>query len=419
MSVDPALSHHAALDARLVAAVRPIRMLEAVSWPAQVQESFLAAWRAGNISMPHIAYPRFDFHDVRSELDAIHRAADADHPLGHYLQQTSESWRIATRLLDVLGSHRVTAYSTRLFGRPVEMLPANGPTNLEAATHFVDLANELDQELRNAEPSYVLPAEQVQLELQQAIDTFFVGHQIRVELDPNLIAKAAASPTRIRLRTNTGFSEYDRNQLLMHEAFVHTLTGLNGREQPWLKSMARGAPRTTATQEGLATLSEMLSGAMDIGRMKRISLRIVAIDKAIHGADFVEVFRFFIESGQTDIDSFTSAQRVFRGVPLSGGGAFTKDTVYLHGLLAVHTFFRWCLRHRQLARARQLFAGKMALEDVFALESQFASGAVAAPGFLPPWMQRANGLAGMLAFSLFVNKIRLDNVAADDLVLGL
>ncbi len=419
MMADAALTHHAALDARLVAAVRPIRMLEAVSWPAQAQESFLAAWRVGHLTMPRIAYPRFDFHEVRRELDAVHRAADPDHPLGHYLQQTSESWRIATRLLDVLGSHRVTAYSTRLFGRPVEMLPGNGPTNLEAARHFVDLADELDQELRNAEASYVLPAEQVQQELQQAIDAFFVGHSIRVELDANLIAKAAASPTRIRLRTNTGFSEYDRNQLLMHEAFVHTLTGLNGREQPWLKSMARGAPRTTATQEGLATLSEMLSGAMDIGRMKRISLRIIAIDKAIHGADFIEVFRFFIDSGQSDIDSFTSAQRVFRGVPLSGGGAFTKDTVYLHGLLAVHTFFRWCLRHRQLARARQLFAGKMALEDVFALESQFANGAVAAPGFLPPWMQRANGLAGMLAFSLFVNKIRLDNVAADDLVLGL
>jgi len=419
MSADPALIHHAALDARLVAAVRPIRMLEAVSWPARVQESFLAAWRVGHLSMPRITYPRFDFHELRQEIDAIHRAADPDHPLGHYLRQTSESWRIATRLLDVLGSHRVTAYSSRLFGRPVEMLPANGPTNLQAAHHFVDLASELDQELRAAEPGYVLPAEQVQQELQLAIDTFFVGHAIRVELDPNLIAKAAASPTRIRLRTNTGFSEYDRNQLLMHEAFVHTLTGVNGHEQPWLKSMARGSPRTTATQEGLATLSEMLSGAMDIGRMKRISLRIIAIDKAINGADFIEVFRFFIESGQSDIDSFTSAQRVFRGVPLSGGAAFTKDTVYLHGLLAVHTFFRWCLRHRQLARARQLFAGKMALQDVFALESQFASGAIAAPGFLPPWMQRANGLAGMLAFSLFVNKIRLDNVAADDLMLGL
>lgn len=418
-AVEPALAHHAALDARLVAAVRAIRMLEAVSWPVQAQEAFLAAWRVGRIAMPRIEYPRFDLKEVRAELDAVHRAADPDHPLGHYLQQTSESWRIATRLLDVLGSHRVTAYSSRLFGRPVELLPGNGPTNLDAARHFIDLANELDQELRSVEPGYVLPAEVVQQELQQAVDAFFVGHQIRVELDPNLIAKAAASPTRIRLRTNTGFSEYDRNQLLMHEAFVHTLTGLNGREQPWLKSMARGAPRTTATQEGLATLSEMLSGAMDIERMKRISLRIVAIDRAIHGADFVEVFRFFIASGQSDVDSFTSAQRVFRGVPLSGGAAFTKDTVYLHGLLGVHTFFRWCLRHRKWAQARLLFAGKMALEDVFALESQFANGAIAAPGFLPPWMQRANGLAGLLAFSLFVNKIRLDSVAADDLVLGL
>ena len=42
-----------------------------------------------------------------------------------------------------------------------------------------------------------------------------------------------------------------------------------------------------------------------------------------------------------------------------------------------------------------------------------------APRYLPPWMQRANGLAGMLAFSLFANKIRLDRVDADDLVLGL
>ena len=36
--VEPALVHHAALDARLVAAVRPIRMLEAVSWPAMTMQ---------------------------------------------------------------------------------------------------------------------------------------------------------------------------------------------------------------------------------------------------------------------------------------------------------------------------------------------------------------------------------------------
>ncbi|PZO10493.1 MAG: flavohemoglobin expression-modulating QEGLA motif protein [Lysobacteraceae bacterium] len=413
------LAHHAALDARLVAAVRGIRLLESVSWPAQAQDQFLAAWKIGRIHLPKIDYPRGDYHAIRAELEAVDQAADPDDPLGRYLLLTSESWRIATRLLDAVGTHRVTAYSARLFGRPTETLPGDGPTHLDAAQHFIGLANEMDQELREVEPDYVLPAETVQLELQTAIDAFFTGHKVRVELDPNLISKAAASPTRIRLRTNTGFSEYDRNQLLVHEAFVHSLTGLNGREQPHFKSMARGSPRTTATQEGLATFAELISGSMDIERMKRISLRIVAIDKAIHGADFVDVFRFFIASGQSPVDSFTSSQRVFRGVPLGGGAAFTKDTVYLRGLLSVHTYFRWCLRHHKLGQARQLFAGKLALEDVFALEGAFDTGAIAAPLYLPPWMQRANGLAGMLAFSLFANKIRLDRVDADDLVLGL
>jgi hypothetical protein len=66
-----------------------------------------------------------------------------------------------------------------------------------------------------------------------------------------------------------------------------------------------------------------------------------------------------------------------------------------------------------------MFAGKMSLQDIFALEPMFDAGVLVEPLYLPPWVQRANGLAGMLAFSLFANKIRLDNVDADDLVLGL
>jgi uncharacterized protein (TIGR02421 family) len=414
------LAHYSAQDQRLVAAVRGIRLLEAVSWPMQAQSDFLEAWHRGKPTMPVIRYEPQDYDPVRAELDAVDAELDPTHPVGRYLHLTCRSWRTATLLLEAAGTPAVTDYSISLFGRPASPLPGEGsPTNLEAARHFIDFADELDQELRGYEPAYVLSAERVREELQEQIDTFFGVGTISVELDPNLIAKAAASSTRIRLRTNTGFTEYDRNQLLMHEAFVHTLTGLNGREQPVLSSLARGSPRTTATQEGLATLSEMMSGAMDIERMKRISLRIVAIDMALAGADFIDVFSFFLDSGQNETDSFTSAQRVFRGVPTSGGAAFTKDTVYLHGLLSVHTFFRWCLRNRKLGLARQLFAGKMALEDVFEFESSHDSGLVAAPRFLPPWIQRANGLAGMLAFSLFVNKIRLDHIDADDLVLGL
>jgi len=174
-----------------------------------------------------------------------------------------------------------------------------------------------------------------------------------------------------------------------------------------------------ATQEGLATFAELITGAIDLPRLKRLSLRIIAIDMALNGADFIEVFRYFLEQGQSEAESFSSAQRVFRGCPTTGGAAFTKDAVYLHGMLSVHTFFRWALKHRRPRLTHLLFAGKMALHDVFTLEPLFEDGTIAEPLYLPPWAQRANGLAGFLAFSLFANQIRIDQVVAEDLVLGL
>jgi uncharacterized protein (TIGR02421 family) len=413
------LEHFAELDRRLVAAVKGIKLLSAVSWPAAVQQDFIASWQRGDARLPQVAYPRYEFAEVRTELAAIAAAADPHHPLGDYLHRTVESYQIATRLLESLGTPAVTEHSIRLFGKPGDRLPGGELSNTDAARHFITLADELDRELTSHEADYVLPAEVLQAELQEQIGRFFIHHKVRVEIDPDLIAKAAAGPTRIRLRSATGFTEYDRHQLLEHEAYVHSLTALNGREQPNFKSLALNSPRTTATQEGLATFAELITGAIDIGRMKRISLRILAIDMALGGADFLEVFRFFLGAGQTESDSFTSTMRVYRGAPVDGGAAFTKDTVYLHGLLGVHTFFRWALKNRRLKLCRLLFAGKMNLHDLFVLEPYFDSGYLAGPLYVPPWVARANGLAGMLAFSLFANKIRLDRVEAEDLVLGL
>jgi uncharacterized protein (TIGR02421 family) len=417
---DTDLDYFAELDRRMVKAVRGIRLLQAISWPAQVQQEFLDQLHRGTIRLPEPEYERRDHDDIREELNAIQhecRYTD-DHPVGNYVRRTAESWEIATRLIDAAGTRAISEHSTLLYGKPGDLLPGSDAHNLDAAEHFIELADELSSELASAEADYCLSAEIIQHELQERLDAFFVHHQISVEIDPALTAKAAAGPTRIRLRSATAFSEYDRHQLLEHEAFVHSLTALNGREQPHLASMARNSPRITATQEGLATFAELITGSIDIGRMKRISLRIIAIDMALNGADFIQVFRFFQGHGQTDADSFASAARVFRGAPLGGGAAFTKDTVYLHGLLSVHTFFRWALKHKRLKLCRNLFAGKMTLHDVIALEPWFDSGYIAQPLYLPPWVQRANGLAGMLAFSLFANRIRLDRIEAWDLKLG-
>lgn len=412
------LTRFAALDRRLVAAVKGIKLLASVSWPMSVQRIFLEKWNSSRAELPVVEYTRCDFSNNRVELERIVAETDAQHPVGDYIRRTAESWRIATELLDAVGTPAITEHSIRLFGRPGDRLPGGSVSNIDAATHFIELADELDKEITGSGGEYCIPAELLRDELQQRISAFFNQHKVVVTIDPNLIAKAAAGPTRIRLRAATCFSEYDKHQLLEHEAFVHSLTALNGRSQPNLGSMALNSPRITSTQEGLATFAELMSGSIDIGRMKRISLRILAIDKALSGADFIDVFKFFLKSGQTDADSFTSAMRVFRGAPLTGGFAFTKDTVYLHGLLSVHTFFRWALKNQKLKLCRLLFAGKMTLHDVIALEPFFDSGYLAAPIYLPPWVQQASGMAGVLAFSLFANRIRLDRVEAEDLVLG-
>ncbi|HEY5804566.1 MAG TPA: flavohemoglobin expression-modulating QEGLA motif protein [Lysobacter sp.] len=409
----PEIAHHAALDARMVAAVKDVRLLALVSWPAGYEAAFLADYARGVINLPHIEYPSLDFTETRTELEAIASAADPHHPLGQYLMESARSWSQAAALCESLGTAAVCEHSVKLFGRPDEALPGDGPTTREAAQHFISIADELDRELMSPAEHVTISATALQLQLQRELDDYFDGRVITVELDPNLIAKAAAGATRIRLRHGAAFSDYDRHQLLQHEAFVHSLTALNGREQPVLPSLALSSPRVTATQEGLATFAEQITGSIDIGRMKRISLRIEAVAMALAGADFIEVFRYFLDAGQSPEDSFASAQRVFRGVPTTGGHAFTKDTVYLRGLVGVHTFFRWALRDGKLQLCRWLFAGKMTLADVQRFEPLFADGVIKPARWLPQWVARANGLAGMLAFSLFANRIRLDKIVVD------
>ena len=419
-SIAPALQPVAALDQRLLAAVKGIRILPTVAWPASLETRMIADYAAGRFALPEVQDQRPDLAAARAELAAIERetAALGGDPLGDYLARTAESWRIAAEMLEAVGTAGVSAPSIALYGRPGDALPGSQRSNLDAARYFVELSDELGADLLADDAREGISAETLRDELAKTLDDFFGADTVKVEVDPELTAKAAAGATRIRLRGGASFTDYDRHQLLAHEALVHTLTALNGRAQPLLASLGRTSPRVTATQEGLAVFAELMSGAIDIARLKRISLRILAIDMALSGADFVEVYKFFVEHGQSAADSFHSAQRVFRGVPPGGGAAFAKDNVYLSGLLTVHTFFRWALKERRLEMLRHLFAGKLTLHDVVALQPHFESGAIAPPRWLPPWMQHVHGLAGKLAFSVFVNGIRMGKVHADELSLG-
>jgi uncharacterized protein (TIGR02421 family) len=334
-------------------------------------------------------------------------------PLRRFLYDTAESYHTLCLLLESVGTQALTGHSQALYGAPNDHISSGHVTNLEAAEHFIDVSRQYRLETTLHESDYCLSAQQLAREMQPQLDGVFGVGVVTVEIDPHMASKAAAGATRIRLRAGTCFSEYDLGQLLQHEGFVHSLTAINGKRQRTFQSFALGAPRTTGAQEGLATFAELVTGVMDINRVERLALRVIAIDRALNGADFVDVYRFFLDAGQSEMESFNSAMRIFRGVPTDGRAAFCKDVVYLHGLMEVHTFFRWAMQHRKLDMTRHFFAGRMSVGDVVRLEGLFEDGVLDAPHYLPPWMVRTNGLAAYLAFAVFANRITVAGLDED------
>jgi hypothetical protein len=97
---------------------------------------------------------------------------------------------------------------------------------------------------------------------------------------------------------------------------------------------------------------------------------------------------------------------------------FTKDVVYLRGLIEVHTFLRKAIAERRPDLVRRMFVGRLTLGDVVRLEDAFERGVIAGPRYLPRWARNIRGLAAFLSFSALINMIDLKSVLIDDFQTG-
>ena len=115
--------------------------------------------------------------------------------------------------------------------------------------------------------------------------------------------------------------------LIQHEVGTHVLTYYNGKAQP-LKQLYVGTPGYEDLQEGLAVLAEYLVGGLSIGRLRTLAARVVAVKSMLDGADFIETFQLLHKNwGFQDESAFSITSRIYRG------GGFSKDAVYLNGLI--------------------------------------------------------------------------------------
>lgn len=140
--------------------------------------------------------------------------------------------------------------------------------------------------------------------------------------------------------------------LLHHEVGTHVVTWMNGRSQP-LHIFRTGLAGYEQMQEGLAVLAEFLVGGLTPGRLSLLAARVVAVERMVRGASFVEIFDELTRVyGLGPRTAFTATMRVTRG------GGLTKDAVYLRGLREVVGYLR------EGGDLELLYIGKIALAHV-------------------------------------------------------
>jgi uncharacterized protein (TIGR02421 family) len=398
------------LDAALVKASKKIKVLNTLAWPVGTEEKFLDGWRKGKPQLPDIKIEPPNVKSNVDVLDAIVKQCTQEDPVEKFLAETALSYANAGRMLMHVGTPDFTKYSIKIYGRPDAIYKLQGLTGVDGAKFFLDVTDKLIGN-PNIQPTETdISATDFAGWLKAEVDEFFQYDSVEVMVDQKLSSKALAGATRIRVRGSAVFSQLDKDQLLYHEAFVHTATQLNGRKQLNLQSLGLGAPRTTRTQEGIAVMAELITNSIDISRLRRIALRVIAVKMALDGADFIDLFKFFLEAGQSEEESVKSAQRIFRGGAVKGGVVFTKDAVYLQGLLEVHTFLRLAIRDNQPNLMRNLFAGRLTMADVLRLNPLFESGWLIPPTYMPTWASDLRRLAAMMAYSAFIGNVKLDKM---------
>ncbi len=174
--------------------------------------------------------------------------------------------------------------------------------------------------------------------------------------------------------------------VLNHEVGIHVVTYFNGLSQPF-QLLKSGFAGYDELQEGIAILSEYISGGLNENRLRLLAARVKSAEMMVDGADFVEVFRrLHREYGFTRNLSFIIAMRIFRS------GGFTKDIVYLKGFIKLlkylHENNNW----------KHLFYGKVSFEQlplILELESRRILNKIPViPGFMSGFMENRGGESG-------------------------
>ncbi len=411
-----------ALSDRIVEAQTPIRVLDAVKWDDSIRSEFL---KHKGKQLPkvdrdyYVSRPlAFDAAAKKPEFQNIERDITRQlgqfNPVGQIMRRMCREYRMVIRMLEARGTEDFGLISQELYGAASDAFHAGDPTLADLGMMFSDFLNNIDKRGDLKDEAKNLNAKEAVNLLQQRLNKVFGEEEgtIRVFESDGILADAAAGADYIKIRSDAMFNERDVRALEVHEGLVHVATTLNGLNQPVCTFLAKGPPSSTVTQEGLAILMEVITFASYPTRLRKLTNRTRAIHMAEAGADFLQVFDFYREQGFSQEQSYSNANRVFRGsTPV--GLPFTKDLSYLKGFIMIYNYIQLAVRKGKLEQIPLLFCGKTTLEDMRTLRQLVDEGLVTPPQYLPPQFSDLNALSAWMCFSNFLNHLSLDRIEAD------
>lgn len=261
--------------------------------------------------------------ELKQNLSSIKTSTIADVSIRHMYEEVISAYSDKIDLLSELNSNKFLYNSLRYFQRPSKK-------DIDNAEYLMHLPS-VPFEPKN-EPH--IPIDKVVEKFKFALEDY--GLKCKIELSNRVLSQVMVlnSQKTIRIRPDALFTEKQVNALIEHEIGVHMVTTENSSRQN-LKIFNLGLPVNTETQEGLAILSEILSGNITLGRLKKLALRVIITDMMCSGASFIDCFKFLQEKHKVNSsDAFTIVTRIFRG------GGFTKDFLYLSGLVKIMEFWK-------------------------------------------------------------------------------
>jgi uncharacterized protein (TIGR02421 family) len=353
----------AAADKRLAHLAESIELLLDVS-PTD-DEAQRHWWLASDRSRdPVFSYrpASVDTDRFRAELDEIDLSAIEDPALLRLLAGKVEELHCYARLVATRNTPEFLEISGRLYGTADDDL-------LGLSLSLLDRIAPEPGDVERVGPEEFARRAEAELAAYREDWPGFEG-QVSVRHD---VPSVMVVQRDLFVGTDSWIPAHRVDALVHHEVGTHLFTAETGGRQP-LCLLEQGLAHYEETQEALAVLSEYLIGGLDGPRLRTLAGRAVAARRVCDGAGFGEVFAELVDLGFSEAAAWPITMRMLRG------GGFTKDVIYLRGLVAL-------VDHLEGGGALEpLLVGKLHLSQVPDITELLARQILEPPALHPRWL---------------------------------